>query len=81
MSTGKLIKIVNDTWEHHIYRLQDNGANFVDVRTVKTKEVTISTSDTDYEVTDKAGNKTTVMCDVDVAGTVQFELDSTSAAS
>ena len=83
MSTGKIVSIKSgtDKWEHHIYRLQDNGANFKDVRTVTTKNVTISKNDTDYKVTDSNGAETTVMCDVDVSGTVQFELDSSSATA
>lgn len=80
MGDGVAVGITNDKWEHKIYRLENNGQSFKEVRTVSTKNVVITTDDTDYKQLDASGNETglTVQCDVDVIGSVQFDLASTT---
>lgn len=71
-SDSSVITPTTASWSHMVYRLQDGGATWKETRDapVTTENVTLSTADSDY----KDDNDNTIMCDVEVCGSVLFTI-------
>ncbi len=83
LADGAQVNITNEKWEHQVYRLEDNGTTWAATRKdaggtpqpVTTKEVVLTTDDTDYpETVNGQPTGRTIQCDVKVVGAVEFEL-------